>query len=68
MYGIYLTLASALLLAYVLWRASSIPRFRKIPRPAFLFAALFLALLLFLGRFLGHDASGSYIKNCQFKT
>ncbi|TFG75530.1 MAG: metallophosphoesterase [Chrysiogenales bacterium] len=66
MYGMYLTLASALLLAYVLWRVSSIPRFRKIPRPAFLFAALFLALLLFLGRFLGHDASGSWATLFEF--
>ncbi|HUU06418.1 MAG TPA: metallophosphoesterase [Patescibacteria group bacterium] len=61
-----MTLASALLLAYVLWRASSIPRFREIPRPAFLFAVLFLALLLFLGRFLGHDASGSWAAIFEF--
>jgi predicted MPP superfamily phosphohydrolase len=66
MYGIYMTLVSALLLAYVIWRASSIPRFRKVPRPAFLCAVLFLALLLFLGRFLGHDASGPWAALFEF--
>ena len=66
MYGIYLTLVSALLLAYVLWRASSIPRLRKIPRRTFLFVGLFLALVLFLGRFLGHDASGSWATLLEF--
>jgi predicted MPP superfamily phosphohydrolase len=57
MYGIYLTLASILLLAYVLWRASSVPRLRKIPRRAFLIIGLLLTLVLLLGRWLGHGAA-----------
>ena len=66
MYGIYLTLASALLLAYVLWRASSIPQLRAISRRTFLFAALLLALVLFMGRFLGHDAAGAWAALLEF--
>ncbi len=58
MYGTYLTLASALLLVYVLWRAFSLPWLRKIPRRAFLLGGLLLGLVLFLGRWLGHDAYG----------
>lgn len=66
MYGIYLTLASALLLAYVLWRVSSIPWLQKISHQAFLFAGLLLGLVLFSGRFLGHDASGSWAALLEF--
>jgi len=66
MYGIYLTLASALLLAYVLWRVSSVPRLRHIPRRAFLFGGLFLGLVLVSGRFLEHDASGSWAALLEF--
>jgi predicted MPP superfamily phosphohydrolase len=58
MYGIYLTLAAALLLAYVLWRAASIPWLRKIPYRTFLYGGFVLGLALLSGRFLGHDASG----------
>jgi predicted MPP superfamily phosphohydrolase len=58
MYGIYLTLISVLLLVYVLWRVVSIPWLRRIPRRIFLFGGLLLGLVLFLGRWLGHDASG----------
>jgi hypothetical protein len=58
MYGIYMTLASVLLLAYVLWRMSSVPRLRCVPRRAFPSAGLILALVLLAGRWLGHDASG----------
>ncbi|HEX7502080.1 MAG TPA: metallophosphoesterase [Acidobacteriota bacterium] len=66
MYGIYLTLVSALLLAYVAWRASSLPWLRRIPKPAFLFGALFLGLALFLGRWLGHDAQGAWAALLEF--
>jgi len=61
-----MTLASALLLAYVLWRASSAPRLRKIPRRAFPLAGLLLGLALFLGRWLGHDASGPWAAPLEF--
>lgn len=66
MYGIYLTLASALLLAYVLWRVSSLPWLRRIPRRASLSGGLLLGLVLFSGRFLGHDASGSLAALLEF--
>lgn len=66
MYGIYLTLASALLLAYVLWRVSSLPWLRRIPRRAFLSGGLLLGLVLFSGRFLGHDASGFWAALLEF--
>ena len=66
MYGIYLTLASALLLAYVLWRVSSVPWLRRIPRLVFLSGGLLLGLLLFSGRLLGHDASGSWAALLEF--
>ena len=66
MYGIYLTLASALLLAYVLWRVSSVPWLRRIPRRAFLSGGLLLGLVLFSGRLLGHDASGSWAALLEF--
>jgi predicted MPP superfamily phosphohydrolase len=66
MYGIYMTLASAMLLAYVLWRASSISRLRKIPGRAFLLSGLLLALVLFVGRWLGHDASGPLATLLEF--
>jgi predicted MPP superfamily phosphohydrolase len=57
MYGIYLTLASIVLLAYILWRLSLLPRRRRVSRRAFLLAGLFLGLLLVVGRWLGHDAA-----------
>jgi predicted MPP superfamily phosphohydrolase len=60
MYGIYMTLASALLLAYVLWRASSLPFLRKIPRRAFLIAWLLLTLVLIIERWLEHGAFGPW--------
>lgn len=66
MYGIYLTLASALLLTYVLWRTSSVPRLQKIPRRVFLLGGISLGLVLFLGRWLGHDASGSWAALLEF--
>ena len=66
MYGTYLTLASVLLLAYVLWRASSLPLLRKIPRRKFLYAGGFFALLLVFGRALGHDASGFWAATAEF--
>ena len=66
MYGIYLTLASALLLAYVLWRVFSVPWLQQIPRQIFLFGGLLLGLVLFSGRFLGHDASGSWAALLEF--
>jgi predicted MPP superfamily phosphohydrolase len=66
MYGIYLTLVSALLLAYVLWRVTSVPWLQKIPRRLFLFGGLLLGLVLFIGRWLGHDASGSWAALLEF--
>jgi predicted MPP superfamily phosphohydrolase len=66
MYGIYLTLAAILLLAYVLWRASALPRMRQIPRRMFLSGALFLALVLVLGRALGHDAARPWTAPAEF--
>lgn len=66
MYGIYLTLTSALLLGYVLWRVSSIPCLQKIPRQSFLLGGLVLGLVLFFGRFLGHDTSGSWAALFEF--
>jgi predicted MPP superfamily phosphohydrolase len=57
-YGVYLTLAATLLLTYVLWRLSSLPRLRGVSRRAFVLAGLLLVLLLVTGRWLGHYASG----------
>ncbi len=68
MYGIYLTLASALLLAYVLWRASSVPRLKKIPRWAFLLGGLVLGLVLVSWRFLGHDSAGPWGALLEFSS
>lgn len=66
MYGTYLTLAALLLLAYELWRASSTPGLQKISRRAFLAGGIVLALLLVVGRRLGHDASGSWAASLEF--
>ena len=66
MYGTYLTLASALLLAYVIWLASSLPGLRKIPRRAFVFGGLFLGLVLVFWRFLGHDSAGPWAAVLEF--
>jgi predicted MPP superfamily phosphohydrolase len=57
MYGIYLTLASILLLAYILWRLSQLPLLRKLPRRVFLLAGLLFGLALLVGRWFGHDAA-----------
>ena len=59
MYGTYLTLAVLVLLAYVLWRASSVPALRRLPRSLFPLAGLLLALLVIIGRWLDHRAWGS---------
>lgn len=60
MYGVYLTLAVLLLLAYVLWRASSVPALRRLPRSLFPLAGLLLALLVVLGRGLTRRAWGPW--------
>jgi hypothetical protein len=66
MYGIGLTLASALLLAYVLWRLSRFPGLRRVGRCWFRAAGAALALVLFIGRWLGHDASGAGATALEF--
>jgi len=66
MYGIYLTLASIVLLAYVLWRLSQLPRLRKFSRRAFLLAGLLLGLVLVAGRWLGHDADSAWAAPAEF--
>ena len=66
MYGLYLTLASLALLAYVAWRASSLPRLRKIPRRTFLLAVLLLALVIASERWLGNGAYGSWMSLLKF--
>ena len=66
MYGTYLTLASCLLLAYVLWRASSVPRLRKVSRRAFPVIGLLSGLTLVLGRALGHGAAGPWGAALEF--
>jgi uncharacterized protein len=60
MYGIYMTLASLALLAYVMWRASSLPLLKKTPRRAFLPAVLLLVLVIVSERWLGHGSHGSW--------
>lgn len=66
MYGIYLTLASLALLAYVMWRVSSLPRLKKIPRRAFLLAVLLLALVIASERWLGHGGYGFWASLLSF--
>ena len=66
MYGTYLTLAVVALLAYILWRAASVPRLRRIPRFVLPLAGLFLALAMAGGRQLGHDGSGPVATICEF--
>ncbi len=66
MYGTSLTLAVLLLLAYVLWRASSVPALRRLPRPFFPLAGLLLALLVVIGRWLGRQAWGSWAAALEF--
>ncbi len=66
MYGTTLTLAVVALLAYVLWRAASLPRLRRIPRLAFPIAGLLLVLVMVAGRMLGHDGSGAVAAGCEF--
>lgn len=58
MYGIYLTLSVVALLAYILWRAASLPILRRVPRLAFLLAGLLLAVVVAAGREIGREGWG----------
>ncbi len=66
MYGTTLTLAVAALLAYILWRAASLPRLRLIPGFVFPLSGLLLALIVVGGRALGHGGSGVVATGCEF--
>lgn len=66
MYGTYLTLAVLLLLAYVLWRASALPRLKKVRGRAFLAAGLLLALVFVCGRRLGHQTFGPWATALEY--
>ncbi|MCU0235607.1 MAG: metallophosphoesterase [Acidobacteria bacterium] len=66
MYGTTLTLAAVSMLAYALWRASSLPGLRKIPRRSYLAGAIVLVLMLVVGRQLGHDGSGPWAAVMEF--
>jgi len=66
MVGTFLTLAVLMLLAYVLWRASSLPALRRLPRSLFPLAGLPLALIIVLGRWLGHRAWGTGATALEF--
>jgi predicted MPP superfamily phosphohydrolase len=68
MYGINLTLASSLLLAYVLWRASALPWLRRVPGRAFLLAGLLLESVLFSRHWPGHDAAGAWAMLAEFSS
>jgi hypothetical protein len=66
MYGTALTLAVLALLAYVLWRASSVCALRRLPRPLFPLAGLLLAAIVIAGRGLGYDGSGPWVAAMEF--
>jgi hypothetical protein len=66
MYGTTLTLAALALLAYVLWRASSVGALRRLPRSLFPLAGLLLAAIMVAGRGLGHDGSGPWAAAMEF--
>jgi predicted MPP superfamily phosphohydrolase len=62
MFGAMLTTAFALMLAYAVWRASSVPFLaRRIPRRAFMPAGLLLLAFFLAGRFIGHGSSGTAV-------
>jgi hypothetical protein len=59
MFGTVLTVAYTALLAYVLWRATSIPLFsRRSSRKWFTVLGAGLWVTFVLGRFIGHDGTG----------
>jgi predicted MPP superfamily phosphohydrolase len=59
MFGTAFTIAFSALLAYVLWRAASVPALsRRLSRRGFVLLGAGLAAVFFLGRALGHDGTG----------
>jgi predicted MPP superfamily phosphohydrolase len=59
MFGTVLTTAYTVMLAYVLWRAGSVPVLaRRFSRKQALLVGAALWVLFFLGRFVGHDGTG----------
>jgi len=59
MFGTILTVAYTALLAYVLWRAASVPLLaRRLSRKGFVGLGSILWAVFFLARTIGHDAAG----------
>jgi len=59
MFGTVLTVAYTALLAYVLWRATSVPSFsRRSSRKWFAVLGGGLWVTFVIGRFIGHDGTG----------
>ena len=60
MFGFGLTLAASLLLAYVVWRLTSVPCFRRITTRAWLCGGGLAWVILAVGRSLGHGAASPW--------
>jgi predicted MPP superfamily phosphohydrolase len=61
MFGFALTLAASLLLAYVVWRLTSIPAFNRVTKRAWLCGGGLAWIILAAGRSLGHGASSPWL-------
>ncbi len=67
MFGVGLTVAYTLMLAYILWRVTSVPRLaQKLSLKSVLIVGVGLWLGFFLGRFFGHDGTSAVAWTLEF--
>lgn len=67
MFGFSLTVVSTLLLVYIIWRLSSIPRFSDVvPGKIFLYGGIFVWAILAGGRFFGHGEGPAWASLADF--
>lgn len=67
MFGFALTFVSTLLLVYIVWRTSSIPRFSEaVPEKVFLYGGILVWVVLAGGRFFGHGEGTAWASLADF--
>lgn len=67
MFGIALTSISTLLLAYIVWRMSSIPKLSGVVRKqTFLYGGILVWIILASGRSLGHGSGSPWASTAEF--
>lgn len=67
MFGYGLTFVSTVLLFYIVWRMSSIPRLREVvPKKVFFWGGVLAWVILVGGRFLGHNGGPSWASIANF--